>query len=173
MVTTQPSNEDLLRSCRRSAVHLEMRDGYMRSDPAFTAWQAGHRYDPAERASWWHPWLEVMAETTARGVDACRARIVSEPVSEYIRCEYDLTFRNVAAGEKVRWLPRRRATDLALPGNDFWLFDGEVLEINHFTGEGEWAGTEVVTDSALAEFCATAFEAVWQRAIPHEQYRPA
>lgn len=33
---------------------------------------------------------------------------------------------NVKAGEEVRWLPRRQASDLALPGNDFWLFDGSA-----------------------------------------------
>jgi hypothetical protein len=31
---------------------------------------------------------------------------------------------NAAAGEDVRWLPRRRASDLALPGTDFWVLDG-------------------------------------------------
>jgi hypothetical protein len=48
--------EDLVRGCERSAVHLEMRDGCMRFEPMFTAWQAGHRDDPADRASWWDPW---------------------------------------------------------------------------------------------------------------------
>ena len=66
-----------------------------------------------------------------------RARIVSEPVSEYIRFEYDITFTNVEAGEDVRWLPRRRASDLLLPGNDFWVFDDRLVLWNHFTGEGE------------------------------------
>lgn len=28
------------------------------------------------------------------------------------------------AGEDVRWLPDRRTSDIALPGDDFWLFDG-------------------------------------------------
>lgn len=170
-----PSFDELLRSCEQSAVHLEMRDGYMRNDPMFRAWQAGHRDDPADRASWWRPWLDLMLETTGRGVDVRRARIVSEPVSGYIRFEYDVTFANMAAGEQVRWLPRRRASDLALPGNDFWLFDGKLAMINHFDGEGNWADppTELTTDPAVVTLCATAFESVWDRAIPHEHYQPA
>src|SRR5213078_2293926 len=97
-----------------------------------------------------------------RGVEVRRARIVSEPVSEYIRFEHYLTpFVNVRAGEQVRWLPRRRATDLALPGNDFWLLDGRIVLVNHFTGEGESADHDVLEDPALAKLCATAFEAVW------------
>jgi hypothetical protein len=168
-----PTVEDLLGLCARSALHLELRDGYMRSDPWFLEWRAGRRYDPADRDSWWHPFNQVVADAVARGVDVRRARVVSEPVSEYIRFEYDLTFTNVIAGEHVRWLPRRRATDLALPGNDFWLFDGRLVLVNHFTGEGEIAGHEVIEDAALANLCETAFEAVWERAVPHDEFRPA
>jgi hypothetical protein len=169
---TVPSIEDLLRSCERSAVHLEMRDGYMRSDPAFIDWQAGKRYDPTDRDSWWHPWNEVISQVTGRGVKVRRARIVSEPVSEYIRFEYEVTFTNVLSGEQVRWLPRRQATDLALPGNDFWLFDERLVLINHFTGEGESAFHETTADPDVVKLCASSFEAVWERAIPHEDYKP-
>jgi hypothetical protein len=167
------SIEDLLRSSERSAVHLEMRDGYMRSDPMFIDWQAGHRHDPSDRLSWWRPWLQLIAEVTGQGVEVRRARIVSEPVSEYVRFEYDITFTNVAAGEQVRWLPRRLATDLILPGNDFWLFDERLVLVNHFTGEGESAGQETTSDPDVVKLCASAFEAVWERAIPHEDYSPA
>jgi hypothetical protein len=172
-VTAEPSFDELLRRCQRSALHLEMRDGYWRDDPTFIAWHAGHRDDPADRASWWRPWLDLMAETTGRGVDVRRARIVSEPVSEYIRFEYEITFTNLAAGEQVRWLPRRQATDLALPGNDFWLFDGERVAINHFNGDGARVSLELTTDPAVVKLCASAFETVWERATPHEDYRPA
>lgn len=62
-----------------------------------------------------------MRATAARGVKLRRARIVSEPVSEYIRFEHDGTPQNIAAGEDVRWLPRARASALSLPGNDCWV----------------------------------------------------
>ncbi|WP_353850373.1 DUF6879 family protein [Solwaraspora sp. WMMA2065] len=72
----------------------------------------------AVRASWWRPWLDVEAEATRRGMVLRRARIISEPISPYIRYEYDGTCTNIAAGEQVRWLPRRRTADLLLPGVD-------------------------------------------------------
>jgi hypothetical protein len=171
-VADEQTLDQLLRTCERSALHLEMRDAYMLDDPMLIAWQAGHRDDPADRDSWWRPWLDLMHKTTARGVDVRRARIVSEPVTDYIRFEYDITFTNIAAGEQVRWLPRRRATDIALPGNDFWLFDDTTLLINHFSGNGDWIDMELVTESAVAKLCTSAFEAVWDRATPHEDYRP-
>ena len=61
-----------------------------------------------------------------------RPRIISEPASDYIRFEYEVTpAANLAAGEQVRWLPRQMASDLALPGNDFWLFDGAAVLFNY------------------------------------------
>jgi hypothetical protein len=173
MAGRHPAADELLRACERSALHLEMRDQYMRSDPMFTTWQSGFRYDHADRCSWWHPWHQLVADASARGAAVRRARIVSEPVSEYIRFEYDVTFMNVMAGELVRWLPRRRASDLALPGNDFWLFDGIVALFNYFGGDGAAAGTELRDDPAVTALCAAAFEAVWARAVPHGDYRPA
>jgi hypothetical protein len=169
------SADELLRSCERSAVHLEMRDGYSRTDPMFARWQAGHRDDPADRASWWRPWLGLVAETAGRGVSIRRARVVSEPVSDYIRFEHGITFMNVAAGEDVRWLPRRRASRLLLPGNDFWVFDDRVVLWNHFTGEGEASpdGRELDSDPEAVKACALAFEAIWDRAVPHGEYQPA
>jgi len=56
---------------------------------------------------------------TSNGVVMRRARIVSVPVGEYTRYEHSLTFTNIVAGEEIRWLPRRHASTLALPGNDF------------------------------------------------------
>jgi hypothetical protein len=100
-----------------------------------------------------------------------RARIVSEPVSEYIRYEHAGTVVNVAAGEQARWLPRRQASDIALPGNDFWLFDGRLIRWNNFTGDGASAPGEISEDPAAARLCAAAFEAVWARAIPHDEYK--
>ena len=170
---TEPTFDELLAACTTSAVHLETRDGYMLDDPAFIAWQDGHRLDPSDRESWWRPWLANIENAVARGVVMRRARIVSEPLSEYIRWEHEETFTNVAAGEDIRWLPRRNASALALPGNDFWLFDGTVVQFNHFSGNGDFLGQEVNTDPEVVTLCTRAFEAVWELAIPHAEYRPA
>ncbi|NEB73899.1 hypothetical protein G3I40_01390 [Streptomyces sp. SID14478] len=167
-----PPFPELLANTTESAVHLEMRDSYDvdKEKGPFADWKQGIRLDPQARDEWWRPWLSLIQEAVARGVVVRRARIVSEPVSEYIRYEHSGTFTNVAAGEQVRWLARRRASDLALPGNDFWLLDGKVIRWNHFTGDGGSAGQEISTDPAAVKLCAEAFEAVWERAVPHEQY---
>ncbi|MEU1945986.1 DUF6879 family protein [Streptomyces sp. NPDC020125] len=164
---------EALINARRSAVHLEMRDIYTPDDPDFADWRAGARFDPAER---WRSWFDLVVSTVSRGVRMRRARIISEPVSEYIRYEYDVTgSHNAAAGEEVRWLPRRRAADLALPGADFWLVDEQVVIFNHFDGDGNWnpaTDMEVRYEPDTARLAASAFESVWERALPHSQYWP-
>jgi hypothetical protein len=172
MPLSVPTFPELLGSASSTAVHLEMRDSYAvdYEKGPFADWRAGFRHDPADRASWWRPWLDLIQETVGRGVVVRRARVVSEPVSEYTRFLYDGTFTNVAAGEQVRWLPRRQASDIALPGNDFWLIDGRLIRWNHFTGEGASAGGEISEDPAAAKLCADAFETVWDRGIPHDNY---
>lgn len=172
MSSTPRTFTDQLAACERSAVHLEMRDVYAvdYEKGPFADWRNGIRFDPADRASWWRPWLDLVQATIARGVTIRRARIVSEPVSEYIRYLHDTTFTNIAAGEEIRWLPRRRAVDIALPGTDFWLFDDQIVHWNHFAGDGSSQGPEITDDPGAAKLCHDAFEAVWDRAVPHGQY---
>lgn len=169
-----PSFAELLASAQRSAVHLEMRDVYGVGDEAedFERFKRSGVANTDPSRSFWPQWIPLVADAISRGVAMRRARIVSEPVSDYIRYEHAITPVNLAAGELVRWLPRRQASDIALPGNDFWLFDDRLVQFNHFTGDGDWAdpSKEVTEDPAVAKLCASAFEAVWERAVDHEKF---
>jgi hypothetical protein len=99
--------------------------------------------------------------------------VVSEPLAPYIRFEHFITdTNNVAAGEDVRWLPRRQARELAIPANDFWVLDNRLLRFGFFAGDGTFLEHELSDDPVVVRACAEAFEAVWQRAIPHADYRP-
>lgn len=148
-----------------------MRDAYVPSDPSFIAWQGGPPYDRTEREREWHA---LIGGAVARGVVVRRARIVSEPLSPYIRFEHSVTeSMNIAAGEDVRWLSRARTLDLCLPGLDFWLFDDHTIRAHHFAGDGAIVEDELVTDPTMIKHCADAFAAIWDRAIPHAEYRPA
>lgn len=177
MTTTElPANltheqwADLLRAASHNACHLEMRDVYAvdEEDARFREWRE------TGQLKWEHrPWLGLIAELSAGGVRVRRARIVSEPVSFYIRFEHACTWQNVEAGEQVRWLPRRLASPIALPGNDFWLLDGARVLFNLFDGEGRRVSKALTDDGAAVKLCASAFEAVWELATPHAEYTPA
>ncbi|MFB7311468.1 DUF6879 family protein [Streptomyces sp. NPDC056192] len=169
MPLSVPPFSELLAKTRNSAVHLEMRDDYG-SNPRLESWQRGERVDWTDRDSWWHPFHQTIADAVARGVVIRRARVVSEPVSEYIRWEHYATHANVTAGEDVRWLPRERATGFLLPAHDFWLFDGALLRIHHFAGDGGHVTDELSSDAGTLKSYAAAFEEIWQHATPHSEY---
>ena len=42
-----------------------------------------------------------------------------------------------------------------------------------FAGDGEFIGHELCDDPEVVLSCAEAFERVWSRAVPHDEYRPA
>lgn len=168
-----PPFADLLAGCHRSAVHLETRDAYGvdEEDADFAAWRDGWSYDLDDRLSWWNAFHDVVSNAVGRGVVIRRARVVSEPVGEYIRYEYACTPQNIATGEDVRWLPRRLASDLLIPGNDLWIFDERLIRFSLFAGDGKFVA-DVMEDAAdVVKRHAEAFEAVWDRAIPHEDFR--
>jgi hypothetical protein len=147
-----------------------MRDAYTPDDEGYLDWLADNPVPVPALPDWY----ALVRANVSRGIRFRRARIVSEPVAPFIRYEYDITDgTNIAAGEEVRWLPRRRASDLALPGNDFWLLDDRLIRFGYFAGDGEFLGHELVDDPAVVKLCSSAFEAVWERAVPHADYRPA
>lgn len=158
---------EFIAGAKHSALHLELRDGYMTSDPWYQAWEA-ERFEEYEAD---RGWPNLIRELTGRGVDVRRARVISEPVSEYIRFEHATTPQIVDAGERVRWVPRSRVSRVALPGNDFWLRDGEEALFTFFSGNGEVAGREVTTDPDAVALCAQAFAAVWELGVDHEDYQ--
>jgi hypothetical protein len=145
-----------------------LRDTYTPEDQRFIDWLAGKPVPvPASP-----DWSELVRTSTARGVSFRRARIVSEPLSDYIRFEHAITASNIAAGEQVRWLSRKLARGLSVPVNDFWVFDDRLVRFGYFAGDGTYLDDEVTDDPTIVRTCAAAFEAVWGLAIPHADYRP-
>jgi hypothetical protein len=165
----------LLAEFRHEAVHLEMRDVYATDieRDRFSTWLRGEPLEPEGEAEWWRPWFELMKRNNAAGKTLRRLRIVSEPVTDYIRFEWLDAPQLVRAGEDVRWLPRRHASQLLLPGNDFWMFDRETVAFTHFSGDGRVLDREMTTDPDVVAACTAAFEDAWKIAIPHNEYTPS
>jgi hypothetical protein len=141
----------------------------MTEDPGYKAWEAGN-LDAAIAA--YSSSSERMRSAKERGVEIQRVRVVSVPVSSYIVFEHAVTDGvNIAAGELIRWLPRRHASDLALPGNDAWVFDDQVVQFGHFAGDGSFLDNEVTEVPDVVKLCSSAFSTAWARAIDHREFR--
>ena len=113
-----------------------MRDVYATNieKDRFQTWLRGDPLDSEAEAKWWRPWFELMKRINEAGKTLRRLHVVSEPVTDYIRFEGLGAAQLVRAGEDVRWLPRRNASKLLLPGNEFWMFDRETVAFTRFPG---------------------------------------
>ncbi|MEV6773356.1 DUF6879 family protein [Nocardia sp. NPDC051030] len=167
---TDDEFEHLLTDFGCEAIHLETRDAYGTAVelPYMAKWAAGEPDD----LEWLQGWCTTLYGHIAAGRSVRRARIVSEPLSEYQRWSYSIAQPMVDAGEDIRWVPRRLVSSVAIPGNDFYLFDGELAVFLHYAGNGLGTGKTVTNDPADIELCRGAFEAVWKLAIPHRDYKP-
>lgn len=155
---------------KREALHLEMRDSYGTEAeiPHLAKWAAGEPDD----LGWLRPWCTLVRDAAAAGKIFRRARVVSEPLSDYQRWAHSLTAPMVDAGEDIRWVPRTRVSELMFPGNDFWLFDDELLVFMVFAGSGMVVDRPARTDPELIARCRASFEAAWALSIPHREYAP-
>jgi hypothetical protein len=171
----RPSNAEelnqLCRGIRRSFVHLETRDAYGTETelPHLAKWRSGVPDDFA----WFAWWLEMLRAHRAAGRTCRRARVLSEPLSDYQRWALTFTGVCVDAGEETGYVPRPRLIDVLLPGSgDFYVFDDELVLFLHYAGHGTNTAYETTYDPRIVRTCREAFETVWQLAIPARDYRP-
>ncbi|MEU3018997.1 DUF6879 family protein [Nocardiopsis sp. NPDC007018] len=121
------------------------------------------------RASSWHRNVRAAREA---GKSWQRVRVVSEPLSDYIRWEHAATQFNEEAGEDIRWLPRHHPAVEQLPRRDFWLFDSRWVCVLHFDEDDVPHAYEVIDDPAtVAQHCQWR-DIAWHYAIPHREYDP-
>jgi hypothetical protein len=161
--------DELLRSgFDREAVHLEARDAYGTAVelPHMAKWAVGEHDD----LEWLQGWCGRLREHVGAGRSVRRARVVSEPLSDYQRWSHSIALPMVEAGEDIRWVPRRLMSSVAMPGNDFYLFDDRLAVFLLYTGNGLAAGMTGSTDRADLRLCRSAFEAAWELSVPHREY---
>lgn len=120
---------DLLSSAT-DVLRVETLDGYSSPSDAdyLERFRAGEpKPDPSEK----QPWLDRLAAAAERGHPWRRLRVVSRPVSEYVKYSAEFGYvDNVAAGEDVRVIDQ-----LYAPGRcerlrrlgDFYVTDRDVL----------------------------------------------
>jgi hypothetical protein len=160
---------ELLAATTSSVIRFEMRDAYDETEKGFAEWRATGdtgAYD-------WGDHLDIVRAAVARGVTFRRVRVVSEPLSEYMRWEHACTGTNIEAGEDIRWLPRTRAADLLLPGADCFVFDHRVIRWNFQNGDGTNPRHYTFSsDPRTIRDITAAFEIAWDRATPHAEYKP-
>lgn len=98
-------------------------------------WQRWRDGEPDDY-EWMRPWLDDIRRATAAGRRFERVRMQTDPLTDYLRWQAEVTPLNVEAGEDIRVLAEQRARELRLPEYDFWLFDNSKVAVLHFGGAG-------------------------------------
>ena len=159
---------ELFHTFDHTAFRLEVRESYVGVDKA--AYRQFLSGDLPSLDSY-ESWMQNVREQTASGKRIERARVVSEPWSDYTRFGLWACRTTVDAGEDIRYLARVRALPLRLPDYDYWLFDSRLLVLIHFDDEtNEILRWEVVRDPAAVVQHSYWRDAAWHYAAPRDEY---
>jgi hypothetical protein len=118
---------------------------------------------------WMADWFKWVAELTAQGRRIGRVRVLTDPLTDYLRFELSFTGLAVDAGEDIQLLDDRAARQLELPRDDFWLFDDRLVAVLRF-GDTGVASAEVIDDPHVVD----RYRAIQHRArtasIPYREW---
>ncbi|MFF2549868.1 DUF6879 family protein [Nocardia sp. NPDC058058] len=150
------------------AVHLELQDTYSTpaEDEPFRRFLAGETDDYA----WFAGWGDVVRAATARNKLIRRVRVVSEPHTDYTRFALAIAPLNIAAGEDVRYIPRHTIDSGLLTGDDWWIFDDDLVAFSVFSPDGAGQGLATTTDPVITAHIRQLRDRVWQLATPFADY---
>ncbi|PRX44707.1 hypothetical protein B0I33_111221 [Prauserella shujinwangii] len=163
-----PSDElnELFRRFRRSAWRWECQGDYAVDEAKLQRWRDGLPPDLEAK----RPWLDFIRDLTATGKSWQRVRMLTEPLTEYLRWLIEQTQVNIDAGEDIRWIPQRQAVELGMPGYDFYLFDDELVAIMRFGEDRLLRELEVSGDPQVVATHRAYRDTVWPHAIRHTDY---
>lgn len=152
-----------------TAFRLETRDRY--NEPytaeALRRYLAGEPIDYSER----EPWGDKVRAAVARGKRMERVRVVTEPLTDYVRYSMHIARLNNEAGEDIRYLPRARAADLDLPDVDFWLFDSIKAAVLHYDDDDRSLDQrDLVDDAEFVAQCNRWRDAAWHYAARRDEF---
>ncbi|MET9890579.1 DUF6879 family protein [Streptomyces sp. NPDC006465] len=116
------------------------------------------------------PWCDTIRRQVGRGARVERVRVVDQPATDGQRYLLAHTEKNAALGEDIRNLRRDEADGLALPHEDFWIFDARLVAVLLFDDDDNLTGAELITEPAIVNRYVQARDAAWHYAVPYERF---
>lgn len=158
----------LFRTFTRSAWRLESRSAYLVAEEQ----QPLRRYlnEGVLETDFLQGWLDDVRAATSAGRQFGRVRVLTDPLSDYLRWEMTVAGLNREAGEDIRVLSGAQAAELGLPDHDFWLFDDERLARMHFTDDGAPLGAEMIADPGTVSRYRQWQEMALAHAVPFTEH---
>lgn len=146
---------------------LEQRGHYEEPDEAepFRQFLDGEPQD----LGWMAEFFDWTRAATGQGKRFQRVRVLTDPLTDYLRFQLSFTADAVAAGDDIRVLEPRVAAVLKLPAEDFWLFDDARVAAISF-GDTGVTGAEVITDPVEVDRYRAVRQRAWTAATPFDEW---
>ncbi|MEK6846213.1 MAG: DUF6879 family protein [Nanoarchaeota archaeon] len=164
--------EEAWKSARKNIFRLEAIPEYNIPEDlvSFKKWKQGKSdLDEASKK-----WLENLSKTGWRGVRMQRVRVVSLPLSEYIKYEIDFWKYSIKNGEEILFLEdkkyRTAIQNIDFELRDFWMFDDKVSIIFHYDETGDFVKEEPVADQRVIKKHLELKQKMLQLAIPMGEF---
>lgn len=120
-------------------------------------------------------WLALLSDTTKKGVNISRVRVVSVPFSDYLKYEiYYWQSFSIKRGEGILFIKNDEYEKIKLKllfkPEDFWLFDDKELIIFHYTLKGEIKREEYVKDKQIVKLYKNFKKELFNKTLPMQQF---
>jgi hypothetical protein len=143
-----PTLGDMFGRFERTAWRYEGRDTYLVAgeEQRIATFLRGEPLPRKTREN--NGWIATLEDIRARGATIGRVRVVGRPVTDYTRFEFAAYPDNVRAGEDVQVIDRAALAPEWTGVPDFWLFDDEIVFVQHFDSDGVFLGADRAVDAA-------------------------
>ncbi|MCE7001638.1 hypothetical protein LWC34_02100 [Kibdelosporangium philippinense] len=113
----------------------------------------------------WFAWPKRVRAWVSTGRKIGRVRMLTDPLTDYLRFELSITPPALDAGEDIRFLHHARAAELGAPDKDFWMFDDNTVVLMTFDDHGV-SGAELITDATSVRPYADWQDVATREAVP-------
>lgn len=161
---TRAELERLFDTFERSAWRLECQGVYREPDEQ----EPIRRFlaDEPQDLTWFEDWPIWIRGQRAAGRTIGRVRMLTDPLTDYLRFELSITPPAIAAGEDIRLVEQAIFDSLGVPNEDFWIFDDSIVALLRF-GDGGMTGAEIITDPGRVASFRDRQRRAWDAAVPY------
>jgi hypothetical protein len=159
---------DLFATIERSSWRWECQGHYAVDDDELEQWRAGTAQRGDADDLRWRSYVQGLRQ---RGIPFERVRMLTDPLTDYLRWMLETTDWNIESGEDIRWIDQATAADFGMPTYDFYIFDDDRVAIFRFDDAKVLLGVDLIDDADVVEKHQAWRAAVWKHAIPHADYR--
>ncbi|MEV5572490.1 DUF6879 family protein [Spirillospora sp. NPDC052269] len=114
--------------------------GVPEEDEEFRVWRETGRLDIPED----DPWLIRVRHYRETGRGIGRVHVLTRPLSEYLRFEFDFYPQSSKAGEDIRILDVTDRPNPLAGAQDSWLFDDTHVVLMHYADDGTQTSRELL-----------------------------